>query len=167
MRPHIIFNHGKESGPMGTKIKALGEVADGLSFSWESIDYRGIDDPEIRSEKLVDKVKSLDKSVLLVGSSMGAYVSLRANQRVEASGLFLMAPAVYMPGYDATEILPKCERTLVIHGWQDDIVPVKNAIQLASKSHCELVILNDDHVLSGSLEQLRRLFTQFLNEVNG
>ena len=35
----IIFSHGKESGPWGTKIKRLANVAKRLNCSVESIDY--------------------------------------------------------------------------------------------------------------------------------
>ncbi|MDQ7048472.1 MAG: hypothetical protein Q9M92_02600 [Enterobacterales bacterium] len=37
----VIFSHGKESGPWGSKIKQLAEIAISFSFQVQSIDYQG------------------------------------------------------------------------------------------------------------------------------
>ena len=158
----VIFSHGKESGPSGVKISALMSVCDEQRIDSISIDYRGIEDPEIRANKLRDAIKGIDTPVILVGSSMGSYVSLRACNSEQVTGLFLMAPAVFMPGYDNTDISPGDRQTLVIHGWQDDIVPVDNALRFASEYGTELLVLNDDHVLRHSLERLCIEFRRFL-----
>ena len=97
----IIFSHGKESGPWGSKITALAEIARKSAFpnsiDVESIDYTGTADPDERVELLG---KSLNRDdLVLVGSSMGGYVSAVAAQQYAVRGLFLMAPAFYMPGY--------------------------------------------------------------------
>ncbi len=41
--------------------------------------------------------------LVLVGSSLGGYVSLAAAPTLHAKGVFLMAPAIYMPGSAAAE----------------------------------------------------------------
>ena len=47
-RRHVIFSHGKESGPWGSKIAAMAEVARSEGFEADSVDYRGVDDPADR-----------------------------------------------------------------------------------------------------------------------
>src|ERR1700710_3032760 len=41
----VVFSHGKESGPWGSKITAMAAVARGLDLEVESVDYRGMEDP--------------------------------------------------------------------------------------------------------------------------
>src|SRR5271165_1228200 len=49
----VVFSHGKESGPWGAKITAMAAVARDLELGVESVDYRGIDDPAARVDKLI------------------------------------------------------------------------------------------------------------------
>ncbi|MFT6901716.1 MAG: hypothetical protein ACJAXS_001915 [Colwellia sp.] len=41
----VIFSHGKESGPWGSKITKLANVAKELGFGVDSIDYTGHNQP--------------------------------------------------------------------------------------------------------------------------
>ena len=47
----ICFSHGQESGPWGTKIRAMAEVARSSGWLVESLDYQGIDDPWDRAQQ--------------------------------------------------------------------------------------------------------------------
>ena len=49
----VVFSHGKESGPWGSKITAMAAVVRDLNLTVESVDYRGLDDPAQRVEKLL------------------------------------------------------------------------------------------------------------------
>ena len=49
----VCFSHGKESGPWGTKIEALAEVARTSGWGVESLDYQGMADPDQRVAALV------------------------------------------------------------------------------------------------------------------
>ena len=125
-RPMVVFSHGQESGPWGTKIKVMAERVRELGCKADSVDYQGIVDPTERVRKLIDYCASLDDPLVLVGSSMGGHVATAAADTVNAVGLFVLAPAYYMPGYeDLTPTAPKIPVSIV-HGWHDDIVPVEN-----------------------------------------
>jgi len=50
---YVVFSHGKESGPWGSKIAAMSEIARGEGFHVESVDYQGIDDPHARVTRLL------------------------------------------------------------------------------------------------------------------
>ena len=95
----VIFSHGKESGPWGTKIRFLANIAEEMGCQIQSIDYSDTLDPEKRVERLMQSIPKDDPEVLLVGSSMGGYVSLVTALQHKVRGVFLLAPAVAMPGY--------------------------------------------------------------------
>src|SRR3984957_5537232 len=87
----VVFSHGKESGPWGAKITAMAAVVRDLNLGVESVDYRGVDDPGLRVEKLLEAGPKLKGPLVLVGSSMGGHVSAAAAARLSARGLFLLA----------------------------------------------------------------------------
>src|SRR5665213_1774556 len=78
----VVFSHGKESGPWGAKISAMAAVVRDLGLAVDSIDYRGIEDPGQRVEKLVTAGAALNGPLVLVGSSMGGHVAAAAVSRL-------------------------------------------------------------------------------------
>ncbi len=165
MSSTVVFSHGKESGPWGLKITAMAALARDLGLAAESVDYRGIDDPGARVEKLVAVAAQLPKPIVLVGSSMGGHVSAAAVPRLEPRGMFLLAPAFYMKGYEAyTPQDVRC-RTAIVHGWHDDVVPVENSIRWAREHQVVLHLLNSDHRLEDQIEAICTLLKAFLAEL--
>lgn len=161
----VYFAHGKESGPWGHKIRALAVVAQQAGFAVESPDYTFTHDPDARVRHLLSLQPAAD-CLVLVGSSMGGYVSAVASRTLAPSGLFLLAPAVYMPGYDA-DPAPRAELIEVVHGWRDDIIPVANAIRLAERHRARLHLLDSEHTLNDQIPYLEVLFARFLQDVRG
>jgi alpha/beta superfamily hydrolase len=159
---YVLFNHGLESTPWGKKISALAETARGEGYKVESIDYRGIADPEKRVQLLVESCRELRGELVLVGSSLGAWVAAKAASTLHARGLFLMAPAIYRE-----ELAPLPLRAVdcpltIVHGWQDDVVPVEHSVRFAREHRAALIVLNDNHVLHASIRHLKQLFEYFL-----
>ena len=74
----VVFSHGKESGPWGSKITRMAAVVRDLNLGVESVDYRGLDDPAARVEKLLGVGRQIAGPIVLVGSSMGGHVSAAA-----------------------------------------------------------------------------------------
>ncbi len=161
MKTKVIFSHGKESGPWGTKIKRLASIAKELGCEVESIDYTAIPDPNERVKHLQNILKD-NIGCVLVGSSMGGYVSLVASQNIEINAIFLMAPALYFPGYDIQNDFTNIKHIEVIHGWSDDVVPHENSIRFAKNVGCSLHLVAGDHRLTGSLDVIEVLFSDFL-----
>jgi len=95
----VCFAHGKESGPWGTKITYLAEVARQRGFDVMSPDYSHTMDPRQRVADLLALAPQAD-TLVLAGSSMGGYVSAQACAALRPAALFLMAPALYFPGFD-------------------------------------------------------------------
>ena len=76
----------------------FGDAFIALGFQEESLDYTGIEDPETRVAMLDRRLADETSAVILAGSSMGGYVSTVAASKRPVSGLFLLAPALHMPG---------------------------------------------------------------------
>jgi predicted esterase len=157
----VYFSHGKESGPWGSKIKHLAKVAHDLGFSVDSIDYSGILDPDLRVERLVNVLKAEEDEFLLVGSSMGGYVSLVASEHVLAAGVFLLAPALFLQGYKQQKYTAGIH-VEIVHGWSDDIIPPENSIRFAKSIGCSLHLIAGDHRLNSSIATIEKLFSLFL-----
>ncbi|SFG96375.1 alpha/beta hydrolase [Neptunomonas qingdaonensis] len=157
----VYFSHGKESGPWGSKIKRLANMAKEHGCSVESIDYSDLSDPDLRVERLVSVLKEVEGDVLLVGSSMGGYVSLVAAEQVNAKGIFLLAPALFMAGYKKQNYTNKTQIEIV-HGWSDDVIPPENSITFAKDVNCSLHLIAGDHRLNSSIAVVEKLFSQFL-----
>jgi pimeloyl-ACP methyl ester carboxylesterase len=160
----VCFNHGKESGPWGTKITRLAEVARQQGFAVHSPDYSHSPDPAARVRQLLALQLPRSGPRVLVGSSMGGYVAAQACAALKPDALFLMAPALYFPGWDEEpEGIP--QDTVVVHGWDDDIVPAERALRFASRHHAALHLYRAGHGLSEVLEEIAVLFERQLRRL--
>ncbi len=162
----VIFSHGQESGPWGTKICAMAELVRGMGCEADSIDYQGIDDPGARVEKCVSECESIEDRLVLVGSSMGGHVATAAAERVGAAGLFVLAPAYYMKGYEELTPLPPSIPICIVHGWHDDIVPVENSIRYARECSATLHIVDGDHRLTANIGAINEYLEQFIRSLS-
>ncbi len=168
MNRAVYFAHGKESGPWGTKIRALAEVAKAQGFEVFSPDYASISSPDKRAQKLIEKIANNEPNdqLVLAGSSMGSYVSTIASETIQPNGLFLLAPAFYLPGYNNQNPTPSAKTVLTIHGWDDEVVPVENAIRFSKQHRTTLHLIDGDHRLTEQLPQLCQLFERFLADLS-
>ena len=159
----VCFSHGKESGPWGSKIKCLARVAERCGFAVESIDYRGIDDPDERVAKLLEWRPVVAGRLILAGSSMGSYVAAAAARNFSPDGLFLLAPAIAIPGFGRDQDpLPAARHCALIHGWHDEIIPPELIIAYARRHALPLHLLPADHRLLEVLPAIEILFENFL-----
>jgi predicted esterase len=128
----------------------------------DSIDYQGIADPSERVAKLVQECASIDDRLILVGSSMGGHVATAAAEQLRAAGLFVLAPAYYMPGYESLTPTPPALPICIVHGWHDDIVPVENSIRFAQGCGATLHLVDGDHRLTANIEEINEYFSYFI-----
>lgn len=162
MSATVCFCHGRESGPWGTKIRRLALVAEQFGCRVVSPDDRDTQDPDERVCRLLTLAAGLPGPLVLVGSSMGGYVAAVAAEQLHPIGLFLLAPAVGLPGYAVSEPIPKATHLTIVHGWDDEIVPVENVLRYAAARRAELHLLPDGHILQNELDRIERLFADFL-----
>lgn len=138
----VLFCHGLESGPHGTKFEALKAVG----FEVLAPDCRGMD-LEARVEVLVPLLRA--HRPLVVGSSFGGVAAVLASMwaGVDLPGLVLCAPALGR----ATEPLDCVAPTVVVHGRADDVVPLAvSEGYVMTHPEVELKVVEDDHRLKAS-----------------
>ena len=174
--PLVIFSHGKETGPWGTKIRRLADVARSSGWRVISVDYTALtgqpDAPAgLRLQALLQLLGTglpPHSQLALVGSSMGGWVSAQAACHVRPAGLFLLAPALGVASYPSQ--WPDVDSSVdieITHGWADDVIPVQNSIAFAQRTSARLHVVADDHRLSQSLDALCISFAGFLARVKG
>lgn len=161
--PRVVFAHGSDSTPWGSKITHLAAIAQDYGYAVDSVDYTDLADADARVERLCARNPE-GAPLLLYGSSMGGYVAAMASQALQADALFLLAPAFYLPGFPGEP--QACPHdTVVVHGWQDDVVPCDQSMRFARAHRATLHLVDDGHRLADSLDfislcferQLRRL----------
>jgi pimeloyl-ACP methyl ester carboxylesterase len=162
--PAVYFSHGQESGPWGTKIRAMAEIVRSLGCRVESVDYQGIADPTQRVARLVAECRNVQEPLILVGSSMGGHVATAAAAEVGAVGLFVLAPAYYVEGLERLTPPAPAMPIVIVHGWRDDVVPVANSIRYAGDCLATLHVVNGDHRLTANLDEINCYLRQFVCE---
>lgn len=187
-RGHVILSHGLESGPEATKVSALAQVAEHLGWTHERPDYRDLDaggrteDLAARVARLHERAMAVQGPLVLAGSSMGAFISGEvagamaligadsgANDppRPRLLGLFLMAPPIAMPGWWPTPLCaPETLPTLVVHGWDDELIPARAVIDWCASRKAELRLVDDSHRLAAHVEYSARAFADLLMRVD-
>ena len=162
----IVFSHGKDGEPWGPKIVAMSDVAKRHGLQVESIDYRGMNDPAARVAKALEFCRTLTEPAVLVGSSLGGHVAAAVSAQVQTRGLFLLAPAFFMKGFEQFTPTPARCPIEIVHGWHDEIVPVGNSIKFA-RMHCTaLHLLDSDHRLTSCLDVICDLLDAFLRRLS-
>ncbi len=166
MKGTVILSHGLESGPAASKVSALAAVAEAQGWASRRPDYREIDRSrdaaavEARVAALLAQVPAAE-TVVLAGSSMGAYVSGLASLRRAPRGLFLMALPVGLPGmpvpFAAAEV-----PTALVHGWRDELCPLAPVIEFARARRALLHVVDDEHRLAAHVEFCAEQFGRFL-----
>ncbi|MCV6628498.1 MAG: alpha/beta hydrolase [Flavobacteriaceae bacterium] len=165
----VLFSHGREGKPNGTKIQVLSKVAQSHGYATLAIDYTQCADAVVRLQLLRQHLVDKDpKEVVLVGSSMGGYLSVALANEYAFKGLFLLCPALYMPKaeYQVQAYLPKAQPIAIVHGWEDTTVPVAHSISFAQAHLAQLHLVKDGHRLADSQDFLVHNFNGFLRELD-
>ena len=165
----VIFSHGKESGPNGSKIQILRKTAEANGFETASIDYTNCETAAERVKLLLEFIESKQADcTVLVGSSMGGYVSTVVSNNYQLNGLFLLCPALYIQDqeYEVQDYHPKCDSVEIVHGWNDTVVPFETSIKFAQQIKAVLNLVDDNHRLEKSHSFLASRFDGFLKNMD-
>jgi pimeloyl-ACP methyl ester carboxylesterase len=156
----VLFCHGLDTGPFGRKYHALIDAGIDLVAP----DFQGMD-LAARVAHLLPILGRYDAPVV-VGSSYGGITALcaarlHADAGGRLAGLLLCAPALARTEPPAAELrrrtgLRPPAPTVVIHGLRDEVIPiaVSRDFAHAHPDRVELVEVDDDHGLAGSLDRI-------------
>jgi hypothetical protein len=157
-----------EGGTMDNKVvHTLARAFHSLAYAAVRFNYRGVG----RSEGAFDRGHGETDDafaalaharerlgglrVALAGFSFGAFVAARLARRVSAERLVLVGPAV---GRFAVDPVPA--ETLVVHGEEDDVVPLADVLAWARPQQLPVVVFPGcGHFFHGRLPQLARTVT--------
>ena len=145
MTRRMIFLHGLESSSKTYKASVIRQsypeliVPDFIGSLWERMD-------------MLYPVMGDKTDWTIIGSSfgglMGAIFTCERPNQVQK--LILLAPALMLPDFASyLDQKPVIVPTTIIHGTQDDVVPLEEVRQIAEKVFLNLThrIVNDDHRL--------------------
>lgn len=171
---HLFLSHGLESGPGSTKIQAMKQAAEAFpNVQAEAIDHRSSKDPDVRLQQMqtaMDRAGAVPERTILAGSSMGGWVCAQTSALTPVLGCFLLAPALALPRYPQSRPVIRARHTQIIHGWDDDVVPVMPVLELAREQRLATLVLADGHRLQNSVNRVVQEFTAFvescLSELN-
>ena len=147
-------------------FRYLADIVRRMGYDVESLDYSTLSDPALRVEKLVDACRQRPARYL-VGSSMGGWVAMTASASIPVKGLFLLAPAIDIPGYPPYRLGCEGNAIEIVHGWRDSLIPAANVIRFSQNTLCTLHLVDDEHRLKNRLVQTGHYLASFLKRMNG
>jgi alpha/beta superfamily hydrolase len=156
----------------GTKdnkvVTTLAKTFFGLGYAAVRPNFRGVgatagtfDEGNGETEDLVavaawTREQYGDVPLVLAGFSFGSFVQTRVARRVKAARLVLVGPAV---NRFPAETVPA--DTLVIHGEQDDVVPLAAVLDWARPQNLPIVVIpGGEHFFHGRLHILAQVVAQ-------
>ncbi len=173
MHGHIILSHGSGSSPDATKVSALAEQAQTWGWNTQRPDFREDDvlgfasSVKPRLHRLRRAIDASPVPPVLVGSSMGAFVSGLVSLDVPVAALFLLATPAVISGYPQPFDLCADVSAWFIHGWRDEVCPYAAVQALAASHRLPLLMLDDDHRMGSSLDVMIAQFRFFLEHLVG
>jgi len=166
----IAHPHPLQGGTRENKVvTSLARAFFGLGYCTARPNFRGVGASEGIYDQGIGEADDLlvliehlrkrlgDLPVLLAGFSFGAYVQTRVVRQFAAERLALIAPAVSR--FDSASVP---EDTLVVHGDQDDIVPLAAVLKWARPQDLPVVVIpGGEHFFHGRLGQLQKIVTHW------
>lgn len=171
MRPQVVLSHGSGSSPQATKVSALAALAEERGWVTQRPDYRDDDarghlgSVAPRIARLRATIEAMDAPPVLVGSSMGAFVSALVSLDVPVAGLLLLATPADIPCYPRALEARRGIPTMLIHGWRDEVCPVSATREFAGRWRLPLLLVDDDHRLGASMTVVAAQFQLLLDQV--
>ena len=171
----IMFLHGLEGSPQGTKASYLQEKYGAYVPELDMSELKGLKKSNGGSWALVDRydvlwasrvpMKQTREAIeqfcpdMVIGSSMGGAILAKMAVENAWSGpsIFLASASKLMYGISKVP-LPLGQKSVWIHGSSDDIIPVDDSLEIAKASGGCTEIVDDGHRLEkiidlGSLDE--------------
>lgn len=148
----LIYLHGLESTSQSGKARLFAQKFPGMLTP----DFTGSFDE--RMAQLLPILGS-QRDWTIIGSSFGGLMGavFTLDHPTQVHKLVLLAPALILPPFASrAELQPVPIPTVIIHGTQDDVVPLEPVRKLAHKAFTDLTyhVVDDDHRLHKIIGEL-------------
>ena len=164
----VAHPHPQQGGTLDNKVaQTLAKTFFALGYAAIRFNFRGVGQSEGTFDdgigETADALAALEHArtrfgavpVVLAGFSFGSYVQTKVAQSVAAERLVLVGPAV---GRFTLTAVPA--DTIVIHGEEDDVVPLADVFAWARPQELPIVVFPGcGHFFHGRLAQLQRTIT--------
>ena len=161
----VAHPHPLQGGTLDNKVaQTLAKTFAGLGYVATRFNFRGVGQSEGAFDdgigETADALAALAHSrtrfgnlpVVLAGFSFGSYVQTRVAESVAAERLVLVGPAVQR--FTLAAVPPD---TIVVHGEEDDVVPLAAVLSWARPQELPVVVFPGcGHFFHGRLTQLQR-----------
>ena len=152
----VLFCHGKEGNPNGTKALAIQEefkngtvVTPRLTNSYDQVEF-------LKDLQLIEAFAV--GADVLVGSSRGGALVCQADTDVPK---IMIAPA-----WKKFQVLPLLTKNdVILHSKKDDLVPYEDSVRLADLFGCRLIECGNDHRMSDpdTLDLIKKTIKEITN----
>jgi hypothetical protein len=148
----IIYLHGLESTSQSGKARQFAEKFPGMVTP----DFTGSFEERMAQLK---PILGRKKNWTIIGSSFGGLMGtvFTCEHPTQVRKLILLAPALLRDHFAAyLDLEPVSVPTIIIHGTEDDVVPVEPVRELAENLFTDLTyyVVNDGHRLQKAFEEL-------------
>lgn len=168
----VAHPNPQQGGTLDNKVaQTLAKTFHALGYASVRVNYRGVGASEGAFDEGIGETDDVlaalayaqsrfagedsSASVVLAGFSFGSYVQTRVARQVQAERLVLVGPAV---SRFPIESVP--EDTVVIHGEEDEVVPLADVLAWARPQQLPVVVFpGGSHFFHGRLVQLQRVIT--------
>ena len=164
----VAHPHPQQGGTLDNKVaQTLAKTFFALGYAAIRFNFRGVGQSEGTFDdgigETADALAALEHArtrfgalpVVLAGFSFGSYVQTKVAQSVAAERLVLVGPAV---GRFTLTAVPA--DTIVIHGEEDDVVPLADVFAWARPQELPIVVFPGcGHFFHGRLAQLQQTIT--------
>ena len=166
--PHPLHGGAMDNKVVHTLFKALLE----LEFITVRFNFRGVGQSEGsygegtgETEDMIAVTQAVREQfntpssklpLLLAGFSFGGAIAARAAQQLRPQKLVLVAPSV--DRLQAPSVAGIAANVLIIHGDQDDVVPLQTVLDWAAPQELPVVVIpGGEHFFHGRLPVLKRI----------
>jgi hypothetical protein len=159
--PHPLYGGTLDNKVVQTLAKTLfgqGHVAVRMNFRGVGASDGVFDEGRGETEDWESVAQAMharfgDLPIVLAGFSFGAFVQTRLAARIPTRRLILVGPAV-----NRFPVERVADNTLVVHGEEDDVVPLKDVLDWARPQALPVVVLpGAGHFFHGKLIELARI----------
>lgn len=148
------------------KMRCLAGVVEKKGIKYTLPDWSDVvSEPNSRVKLLMESRVWDFEYVVLVGSSLGGYVSAIAAERREVEGLFLLVPILSEKKGEINFPQPKSKESVIVHALDDEYTDSKMMIDFGRASEANLHFVPGGHSLEMHLDFVAREFESFLERI--